>query len=505
MEGSGNTLIASNTWVYSGTNFNIGDPLRLIDANNQPAGEAVVTSVVPLPNYTNTRKSARTTLTDFTVGPYYQITLDRPLKAGFDYLAGNPNASGSGFIYRNNTIHNNREFGIGISADNGIVEGNVIDGTTLNAIAIGPSFDWSSAGYSRNIVIRNNTIRNVGYWGSATAAISIYTDVGAIVPGAMQNIVIDGNTFEDFDVTALYITSVTGLAVSNNIFRNLQNHPSFEMNNVGENVLPGALIYVTQSNAVEFQANTTSQLGPFNSLFVQASATGKVQGVAYTSVLASSDADFSGTQGANHWYYGYFPAGDVNAFTQLPIYNAQSSWWQHPTFGPPWTFVGAGSDFHPNGADSGGEEWAVRRWMSTAAGPATITGHLAKIDTNPSSPGVYGRLYLNHSLIYERFLAGSDGVGADYSLPVTLRTGDIVDFAVAPNTSDVPSDSTVFSGSIVVTISPPPPGNAHPLPRSQTPLADRAASRPRRSFRSMGRISRPRVRIPAFSILGANQ
>jgi hypothetical protein len=173
IEGSGNTLITSNTWVYSGTNFNIGDPLRLIDANNQPAGEAVVTSVVPLPNYTNTRKSARTTLTDFTVGPYYQITLDRALKAGFDYLAGNPNASGSGFIYRNNTIHNNRERGIGISADNGIVEGNVIDGTTLNAIAIGPSFDWSSAGYSRNIVIRNNTIRNVGYWGSATAAISI--------------------------------------------------------------------------------------------------------------------------------------------------------------------------------------------------------------------------------------------------------------------------------------------------------------------------------------------
>ena len=38
MEGSGNSLIVSNTVVYSGTNFNIGDPLRLIDANNHPAG-----------------------------------------------------------------------------------------------------------------------------------------------------------------------------------------------------------------------------------------------------------------------------------------------------------------------------------------------------------------------------------------------------------------------------------------------------------------------------------
>jgi len=460
MEASGNTLIVSNTDVYSGTNFNIGDPLRLIDANNQPAGEAFVTNVLPLPNYTNTRKSARNTVIDFTVGPYYQITLDRTLKAGFDYLAGNPNASGSGFIYRNNTIQNNRERGIGISADNGIVEGNVIDGTTVNAITIGPQFYWSGAGYSRNIVIRNNTIRNVGYWAGATAAISIYTDVGATAPGAMQNIIIDGNTLEDFDVAAMYITSVTGLVVSNNIFRNLQNNPPFEMNNVGENVLPGALIYVTQSDAVEFQGNTTSQLGAFNSLFVQASATGKVQGVAYTSVLASSDADFSGTQGGNNWYYGYFSAGNVNAFTQLPTFDATDQRWEHTTFGPPWTLVGASSTFHPNGADSGGEEWAVRRWMSTAAGSAKITGHLAKADTNPASPGVYGRLYLNHGLIYEHFLAGTDGVGADYSLTVTLHAGDIVDFAVAPNTSAVTSDSTVFTGSIVVTIPPPPPGNA---------------------------------------------
>ena len=82
-----------------------------------------MTNVVPLPDYTNTRKSALNTVIDFTVGPYYQITLDRPLKAGFDYLAGNPNASGSRFIYRNNTIHNNRECGIGIAANNGDVAG----------------------------------------------------------------------------------------------------------------------------------------------------------------------------------------------------------------------------------------------------------------------------------------------------------------------------------------------------------------------------------------------
>jgi len=43
---------------------------------------------------------------------------------------------------------------------------------------------------------------------------------------------------------------------------------------------------------------------------------------------------------------------------------------------------------------------------------------------------------------------------------VALHMGDIVDFAVAPNTADVAYDSTIFSGSIVVTIPPPPPGDA---------------------------------------------
>jgi parallel beta-helix repeat protein len=96
-----------------------------------------VTNVVPLPNYQNSRKSQRTTIEDFTVGPYYQITLDRVLKAGFDYLAGNPNANGAGFVLLNNIIRNNREHGMILFGDNGIVEGNLIDGSTVEESASG--------------------------------------------------------------------------------------------------------------------------------------------------------------------------------------------------------------------------------------------------------------------------------------------------------------------------------------------------------------------------------
>jgi uncharacterized protein (TIGR03437 family) len=452
IEASGNTLIVSNTTVYSGTGFVPGDPVRLVDSNNQPAGEAIVTNIVLLPNYQNSRKSQRTTVEDFTVGPYYQITLDRVIKADFDYLAGNPNANGAGFLLLNNTIRNNREHGMLLFGDDGIVEGNVIDGSTLEGIAIGPSFYWDISNYNRNLIIRNNTIRNVGYWNGGTAAIVIGPDSGPTRAGGIQNILIDGNTFEDFDIPALFVSSASVVSITNNIFRNLQNAPA-SVNNLGEAVLPGTLIYVTQADSVQFQGNTTTQLGPLNTTFVQASQSAKVQGTGYSSVRADSDADFSGTQGANNWYYGYFPSGNVNAFTPLPTFDAADQRWQHTTFGPPWTTVAAGSGFHPNGADSGTEEWAVRRWISTVAGAVQIAGHFAKTDTNPASGGVFGRIYLKHKLIYEHFVAGTDGIGVNYSVIATLNAGDMLDFAVAPHGSDS-NDSTVFSGSVILTIAP---------------------------------------------------
>jgi len=449
MESSGNTLVVSNTSVESRTNFVVGDPLRLIDSNDQFVGEAVVTGVAPLPNYQNSRKSFRQTVRDFTVGPYYQITLDRALKADFDYLAANPNASGAGFVLLNNTILNHRERGMNLKGDNGIVEGNVIDGSTVAGIRVGPEFYWSESSYSRNLTIRNNTIRNVGYWGGQTAALLVAPDQGLTPAGGFQNILIDGNTFENFDTTALFISSASGVVVSNNTFRNLQNSRAFAINNLGQDVIPGTLVFVTKSDAVQFLGNTAMQLGPFNTVFVEAAPSARVTGVAYVSLLADTTADFSGAQGANNWYYGYFPSGNVNAFTLLPTFNASTNRWQHNTFGPPWTLLGAGSAYHPNGTNNGTEEWATRRWMSTASGPVTISGHLAKTDTNPASSGVFGRIYLNHTLIYEHFVAGTDGTGVDYSVPATLSAGDVLDFAVAPNGADS-YDSTVFSSSIAI-------------------------------------------------------
>src|SRR4029077_993163 len=101
-----------------------------------------------------------------------------------------------------------------------------------------------------------------------------------------------------------------------------------------------------------------------------------------------------------------------------------------------------------NGADSGTEEWATRRWTSNFTGAATIAGHLVKTNTNANSPGVFGRIYVNHSLVYEHFLQGTDGTGVDYTVNVALKTGDTVDFSIAPNGVE-DDDATRFSSSIL--------------------------------------------------------
>jgi hypothetical protein len=89
--------------------------------------------------------------------------------------------------------------------------------------------------------------------------------------------------------------SASGVTVSNNIYRNLQNAPPAGVYNFGEPELPGALVYITQSNGVQIQGNTTSQLGSLNTAFVDASTSASVQGSGYASIVADSHTDFSST------------------------------------------------------------------------------------------------------------------------------------------------------------------------------------------------------------------
>ena len=155
--------------------FRPGDPLRLFDARGEPAGEAVVKAVAEAKGY---EPAAPIRHAHFKghAHRWFRLELDRALAAGPEFLAGDPAANGSGYVLRDNDIRNHRARGMLLKADDGLVENNRIDGSTIAGIVLAPELWWNEACYSRNVTLRGNAVRHVGY-----AAVGPWTDqAGAI-------------------------------------------------------------------------------------------------------------------------------------------------------------------------------------------------------------------------------------------------------------------------------------------------------------------------------------
>jgi hypothetical protein len=266
-----------NKFVINDGNFRPGDPLRLFDPRGQPAGEALVRSIQPLEGFHNTKKSHRAAISDHTAGPYFEVMLDRPLPADFDYLVSNPAATGSGYVLRENTIRNHRARGMLLKADNGLVEGNLIEGSTMGGIVVTPEFWWYEADYSRNVTIRNNTIRQVAYAPRQLGAVLVAAVGEKPIPGCgHQHIVLDGNRFEDLNGVNLLISSACDVTVKNNLFIRPQR---FRVEAGGMDEEPGSLIDITQAKDVRFENNTILGIGRFNTRIIQVSSTASVSGL----------------------------------------------------------------------------------------------------------------------------------------------------------------------------------------------------------------------------------
>ena len=185
-------------------------------------------------------------------------------------------------------------------------------------------------------------------------------------------------------------------------------------------------------------------------------------------VVADSAAEFSGRQGWENWFYGYYDkTGDrtlgyqIEDFVPFPKgsgpYGASNFWnglsWEWFGGDPPWTEIGP-SFMHPNGSNSGFEHWAVRRWISEVTGPLTVRWHVAKL--SPFGSGVTARLYHQGVQKDLALLAGDDLAGLTRTIAITnVQSGDCLDFAVAPtgtaNASDDRFDATQLTASIQAT------------------------------------------------------
>jgi hypothetical protein len=266
-----------NRLIVNASDFIPGDPLLLYDPEGQPAGEATVTSVAPT-SYQNTQKSQRTTRKDHLGGPYAELTLDHPLKAGFDYLAENAMAVGAGYVLRNNTISHHRARGMILKSMNGLVEHNTVDGSTMTALLMAPEFWWNEAGYNRNIIVRDNTFKDcpVAPKSMGVVALVAISDEGGggkssshpLAGYGHSNIVFEGNHFENNNGVNLVITSAKNVTIKDNVFQDDQNmkYPAAG-ESWGEDA--GALINIAESTGVTLSGNTVIHPGTFNHSLVK--------------------------------------------------------------------------------------------------------------------------------------------------------------------------------------------------------------------------------------------
>lgn len=168
-------------------------------------------------------------------------------------------------------------------------------------------------------------------------------------------------------------------------------------------------------------------------------------------LVADSVREFSGEQGANGWFYGYWDrtadtdqSFDQTADFQLlkhfggdPVNKVSS----HPDFatGKLWTlqdglyytalWAGGGS---ANGTtklapQAKVEQWAVRRWVSTVHGPVTISGQAAKILDWGGVDSGQARIVVDGATV---FSAATHGMTTNYSVNATVRIGSRVDFLI---------------------------------------------------------------------------
>jgi len=154
--------------------------------------------------------------------------------------------------------------------------------------------------------------------------------------------------------------------------------------------------------------------------------------------FADSIAEFSGTQGLNNWFYGYYkqtedPNGTYEAAdfaTNDPLWGYAPSAWAMRPGNPPWTILEPASG-HPNGTNSaGGVQQPIRRWMAESAGTLTARVRLYKLNT-ACGTGVTGRLVHNGRTVWSQTVAGNDGVGYMTDVTVTdVQVNDVLDLVL---------------------------------------------------------------------------
>ncbi|MEX0745970.1 MAG: right-handed parallel beta-helix repeat-containing protein [Phycisphaeraceae bacterium] len=186
--------------------------------------------------------------------------------------------STAGFTITNNHFHDHRARGLRIQTSNGTVENNRFERIMHAAVTIGQEattdrFRWpEGASWSHNIVVRNNTITDVGRgesitrpWSSAPGAIATESGKFQHIEPAYaghRDLVIEGNTIDGSTVSGIHAAAVDGLTIRGNTISRTN---SVDNADISEDLdmRPSHAVNVWHSRDVAVEDNTFSDLGEY--------------------------------------------------------------------------------------------------------------------------------------------------------------------------------------------------------------------------------------------------
>ena len=140
-----------------------------------------------------------------------ELDADRELPPGSVIISNQ--RMGNGFVIRDCKMGHNRARGLLIKASDGLIEGNLLEGSEGHGIQIALEYGWMEGGCSKNIVVKDNVVRGNG------GGIMVAGQNGARKPmptDSHRNITITGNKISG-SAPGIAVVGCTGLDVGGNI------------------------------------------------------------------------------------------------------------------------------------------------------------------------------------------------------------------------------------------------------------------------------------------------
>ena len=156
-------------------------------------------------------------------GAKLHLTLTAPVPGlsasvldGIPDAAFNLDASGEGYLIRNNRFTRHRGHAMRLHTGRGIVEGNRIRHTSRDGILVSNDPDWPEGPHTRNLILRGNTLESTG--GDAAIDVEGRKSGARLADRATQrNIRIEGNKISNWRGSAIAVGAAHHISIRNNL------------------------------------------------------------------------------------------------------------------------------------------------------------------------------------------------------------------------------------------------------------------------------------------------